>query len=101
MSPAAKAIVVFDAIETKQRKATTGDTSQSGFRKFFSLSRPDSPPSKSPGKERKLVLSGGGSKSKLLEQEDDTNKHEGASRERWRTRGTPEGRKSHRRMSVD
>ncbi|KAH9064162.1 hypothetical protein EDB87DRAFT_1765767 [Lactarius vividus] len=99
MSPAAKAIVVFDAIEAK-RKAATGDTSQSGFRKFFSLTRPDSP-GKSSGKERKLLLSGGGSKSKLLEQEDGTDKREGAARERWRTRGTPEGRKSHRRMSVD
>ncbi|KAH9025075.1 hypothetical protein EDB84DRAFT_1564204 [Lactarius hengduanensis] len=49
MSPAAKAIVVFDAIEAK-RKAPTGDTSQSGFRKFFSLARPDSP-GKSPGKK--------------------------------------------------
>ncbi|KAH9025864.1 hypothetical protein EDB85DRAFT_2149479 [Lactarius pseudohatsudake] len=93
------AIVVFDAIEAK-RKAATGDTSQSGFRKFFSLARPDSP-GKSPGKERKLVLSGGGSKNKLLEQEDGTDKREGAARERWRTRGAPEGRKSHRRMSVD
>jgi hypothetical protein len=101
MSPAAKAIVVFDAIEAKQRKATTGDASQSSFRKFFSLSRPDSPPGKSPGKERKLVLSGGGSKSKLLEQEDGTSKREAAAQERWRARGTPEGRKSHRRMSVD
>lgn len=101
MSPAAKAIVVFDAIDAK-RRPPAGDTPQpSGFRKFFSLSRPDSP-GKSPGKERKSVLSGGGSKSRLLEQEDGTtNKREGAARERWRMRGTPEGTKSHRRMSVD
>ena len=98
MSPAAKAIVVFDAIESKQQKATTGNAPQSSFRKFFSLSRPDSPPIKSPGKDRNLVLSGGGSKSRLLEQEDGTSRREGAPR---RTRETPEGRKSHRRMSVD
>jgi len=97
MSPAAKAIVVFDAIEAK-RKA--GETSQSSFRKIFSLSRPDSP-SKSLGKERKLALSGGGSKNKLLEQEDGTNKREGAAREPGRMRGVPEGTKGHRRMSVD
>ena len=97
MSPAAKAIVVFDAIESK-RKAGSGDAPQSSFRKFFSLSRPDSP-GKSPGKDRKLVLSGGGSKSKLLEQEDGTNKREGSSTRR--TRGMPEGRKNNRRMSVD
>ena len=96
MSPAAKAIVVFDAIESK-RKAGSGDAPQSSFRKFFSLSRPDSP-GKSPGKDRKLTLSSGGSKSKLLEQEDGTNKREGSAR---RTRGMPEGRKGNRRMSVD
>lgn len=99
MSPAAKAIVVFDAIEAK-RKATSGDASQSSFRKFFSLSRPDSP-GKSPGKEKKLALAGGGSKSKLLEQEDGTNIREVAARDRVRTRGMPEGRKSNRRMTVD
>jgi hypothetical protein len=94
MSPAAKAIVVFDAIEAKQRKATTGDASQSSFRKFFSLSRPDSPPGKSPGKERKLVLSGGGSKSKLLEQEDGTSVREGAARGALaRTRGSARRKK--------
>ena len=99
MSPAAKAIVVFDAIEAK-RKATSGDASQSSFRKFFSLSRPDSP-GKSPGKEKKLALTSGGSKSKLLEQEDSTNIREGAARDRVRTRGTPEGRKSSRRMTAN
>jgi hypothetical protein len=99
MSPAAKAIVVFDAIEAK-RKATSGDASQSSFRKFFSLSRPDSP-GKSPGKEKKLALAGGGSKSKLLEQEDGTSVREGAARDRARTRGVPEGRKSNRRMTFD
>ena len=99
MSPAAKAIVVFDAIEAK-RKATNGDPPQSSFRKFFSLSRPDSP-GKSPDKLRKLALTGGGSKCKLLEQEDGANQREGAARERLRTRGMPEGRKGNRRMSVD
>ncbi|KAI0307860.1 hypothetical protein B0F90DRAFT_1664843 [Multifurca ochricompacta] len=99
MSPTAKAIVIIDAMEAK-RKAAGGDVSQSNFRKFFSLSRPDSPSSKSPGKERKLVLSSGGSKSKILEQEDDAKKREG-SRERWRLRGMAEVTQGDRRMSVD
>jgi hypothetical protein len=97
MSAAAKAIVIIDAMEAK-RKATAGDSSQSAFRKFFSLSRPDSP-SKSPGKERR-PLSPGGSKSKLVEQEDNSKKREGA-RERGRLSRMPEATKSDRRMSVD
>ncbi|KAI0257500.1 hypothetical protein BJV78DRAFT_1150379 [Lactifluus subvellereus] len=98
MSPAAKAIVIIDAVEAK-RKATGGESSQSAFRKFFSLSRPDSP-SKSPGKERRLPSPPGGSKSKFVEQEDNGKKREGG-RERRRVKGMSEVTKSDRRMSVD
>jgi hypothetical protein len=97
MSPTAKAIVIIDAMEAK-RKATGGDSSQSAFRKFFSLSRPDSP-GKSPGKERR-PLSPGGSKSRVMEQADNGKKREGG-RERGRVKGMPEVRKSDRRMSMD
>ena len=93
MSPAAKAIVIIDAMQAK-RKATSGDPPQSSFRKFFSLSRPASP--KSPNKEG-LALSSGGGKGKVVEQEDNIKKRDGT-RERWRVR---EVRKSDRRMSVD
>jgi hypothetical protein len=98
MSAAAKAIVVIDAVEAK-RRATAADSSQSAFRKFFSLARPRSP-SKSPGKERRLPLSPGGSRSKLVEQEDNSRNREGG-RERWRVKGMPEVTKSDRRVSVD
>ncbi|KAI0004278.1 hypothetical protein BJV74DRAFT_881428 [Russula compacta] len=94
MSPAAKAIVIIDAMQAK-RKATSGDAPQSSFRKFFSLSRPASP--KSPSKEGGLALSSGGGKGKVVEQEDNIKKRDGT-RERWRVR---EVRKSDRRMSVD
>ena len=97
MSPTAKAIVIIDAMEAK-RKATGGDSSQSAFRKFFSLSRPDSP-GKSPGKERR-PLSPGGSKSRIVEQADNGKKREGG-REHGRVKGMPEVRKSDRRMSMD
>ena len=65
MSPAAKAIVILDAVQSK-RKATSGDATQSGFRKFFSLSRRDSP-GKSPSKGKKFTLAGGGIKSEWLD----------------------------------
>jgi hypothetical protein len=89
MSPAAKAIVIIDAMQAK-RKATSGDAPQSSFRKFFSLSRPSSP--KSPSKEARPALSGGGGNGKMMEQEDYMKKREGTRR----TRGM-----SDRRMSVD
>jgi len=101
MSPAAKAIVIIDAMQAK-RKPTSGDNPQSSFRKFFSLSRPGSP--KSSNKEGRttpssLSLSSGGAKGKVVE--DDSLKKRGGSRERWRVRGMPEVTKSNRRMSVD
>lgn len=85
MSPAAKAIVIIDAMQAK-RKATSGDAPQSSFRKFFSLSRPESP--KSPSKEGRPTLAGGGAKGKMVEREDSVRKREGT----WRMRGTPEAR---------
>jgi hypothetical protein len=94
MSPAAKAIVIIDAMQAKQ-KATPGDAPQSSFRKFFSLSRPDSP--KSPSKEGRPALSGGGAKGKTVERGGSVRRREGT----WRMRGTPEVTKSHRRLSVD
>ncbi len=94
MSPAAKAIVIIDAMQAK-RKATSGDAPQSSFRKFFSLSRPDSP--KSPSKEGRPAFSSGGAKGKVVEQEDNVRRREGT----WRMRGTPEVTKSNRRISVD
>jgi hypothetical protein len=94
MSPAAKAIVIIDAMQAK-RKATSGDAPQSSFRKFFSLSRPESP--KSSGKEGRPAWSGSGAKSKVVEQEDNVRRQEGT----WRMRGTPEVTKSNRRISVD
>ena len=94
MSPAAKAIVIIDAMQAK-RKTTSGDAPQSSFRKFFSLSRPESP--KSPSKEGRPALSGGGAKGKMVEREDSVRKREGM----WRMRGTPEVTKSQRRISVD
>jgi hypothetical protein len=98
MSAAAKAIVVIDAMEAK-RKATGGDSSQSAFRKFFSLSRPDSP-NKSPNKERRTPSSLS-PKGKLAEQEDNSRKREGG-RERWRVKGMPsEVTKSDQRITVD
>jgi hypothetical protein len=98
MSAAAKAIVVIDAVEAK-RRAAAADSSQSAFRKIFSLARPRSP-SKSPGKERRRPLSPGESRSKLVEQEDNSRKREGG-REHWRVKGMPEVTKSDRRVSVD
>jgi hypothetical protein len=94
MSPAAKAIVIIDAMQAK-RKTASGDAPQSSFRKFFSLSRPESP--KSPTKEGRPNLSGGGAKGKMVEREDSVRRREGT----WRRRGTPEVTKSHRRISVD
>jgi hypothetical protein len=94
MSPAAKAIVIIDAMQAK-RKATSGDAPQSSFRKFFSLSRPESP--KSPSKEGRPTLSGGEAKGKMVERGDSVRRREGT----WRMRGTPEVTKSHRRISVD
>lgn len=85
MSPAAKAIVIIDAMQAK-RKTTSGDGSQSSFRKFFSFSRPESP--KSPSKEGRPALSGGGAKGKMVEREDSVRRREGT----WRMRGTPEAR---------
>jgi hypothetical protein len=84
MSPAAKAIVVIDAMQAKRK-----DAPQSSFRKFFSLSRPGSP--KSASKEGR-ALSGGGGKGKMMEQEDNMKKREGTRRMRGM---------SDRRMSVD
>jgi len=103
MSPAAKAIVIIDAMQAK-RKATSGDSPQSSFRKFFSLSRPGSPKSSNTNKEGRttpssLSLSSGGAKGKVAE--DDSLKKREGSRERWRVRGMPEVTKSNRRMSVD
>jgi hypothetical protein len=95
MSAAAKVIVAVDAVEAK-RRATTADSSQSAFRKFFSF-RPRSP-TRSP--ERGLPLSTGGNRSKLVEKEDDSRKREGG-RERWRVKGMPEVTKSDQRVSVD
>lgn len=94
MSAAAKAIVIIDAMQAK-RKGTSGDAPQSGFRKFFSLSRPDSP--KSPGKETKVALSAGRGKGKMVESEDNGKKRE-ETRERWHVKRMS---KSDRRMSVD
>ena len=94
MSPAAKAIVIIDAMQAK-RKPTSGDAPQSSFRKFFSLARPESP--KSPSKEGRPALSGGGAKGKTVEREDSVRRREGT----WRMRGTPEVTKSNRRLSVD
>ena len=65
MSPAAKAIGIFDAVQSR-RKATSGDATQSSFRKFFSLSRRDSP-GKSPSKGKKFTLAGGEIKSEWLD----------------------------------
>ncbi|KAI9512786.1 hypothetical protein F5148DRAFT_1279309 [Russula earlei] len=96
MSPAAKAIVIIDAMQAK-RKATSGDTSQSSFRKFFNLSRPGSP--KPPSKEPRTISPSGGGKAKFVEP-DNLKKREG-SRERWRVRGMPEVTNGNRRMSVD
>jgi hypothetical protein len=99
MSAAAKAIVIIDAMEAK-RKATGGDSSQSAFRKFFSLSRPDSP-NKSSGKERRTPSRSLSPNNRLVEQEDNSRKREGG-RERWRARGTPsEVTKSDQRIAVD
>jgi hypothetical protein len=94
MSPAAKAIVIIDAMQAK-RKTTSSDAPQSSFRKFFSLSRPGSP--KSPSKEERPALSGGGAKGKMVERGDSVRRREGT----WRMRGTPEVTKSNRRISVD
>ncbi|KAI0274701.1 hypothetical protein BC834DRAFT_965198 [Gloeopeniophorella convolvens] len=96
MSPAAKAIVIIDAMESKRK--VTNEGSSSGLRRFFSLSRQESP-SKSPDKGRKRTSSGGVSKVKSFEQEEAERKRSGV-RERWRKR-TPEATKSDRRMSVD
>jgi hypothetical protein len=90
MSPAAKAIVIIDAVQAKRK-----DAPQSSFRKFFSLSRPESP--KSPSKEGRPALSGGGAKGKMVEREDSVRRREGTRR----MRGTPEVTKSHRRISLD
>jgi hypothetical protein len=81
MSPAAKAIVIIDAVQAKRK-----DAPQSSFRKFFSLSRPESP--KSPSKEGRPALSGGGAKGKMVEREDSVRRREGTRR----MRGTPEAR---------
>jgi len=99
MSAAAKAIVIIDAMQAK-RKATSGDAPQSSFRKFFSLSRPDSP--KSPSKESKVAssLSSGRGKGKMAESEDSLKKREGT-RERWHVRRASEAAKGDRRMSVE
>ena len=86
MSAAAKAIVIIDAVQAK-RKPPSGESS---FRKFFSLSRPDSP--KSPSTEGRPAFSGGGGKGKVVEQEDYTKKREGMRR----TRGMSEVTKSNR-----
>jgi len=94
MSAAAKAIVIIDAVQAK-RKGTSGDAPQSGFRKFFSLSRPGSP--KSQDKENKVALSSGRGKGKMVESEDNAKKRE-ETRERWHVRRMS---KSDRRMSVD
>ena len=94
MSAAAKAIVIIDAMQAK-RKGTSGDAPQSGFRKFFSLSRPDSP--KSPSKETKVALSSGRGKGKMVESEDNGKKRE-ETRERWHVKRMS---KSDRRMTVD
>ena len=94
MSSAAKAIVIIDAMQAK-RKAASGDGPQSSFRKFFSLSRPESP--KSPSREGRPSLSGGGAKGKMVEREDSVRRRE----EARRTRGTPEVTRSHRRKTVD
>jgi len=94
MSAAAKAIVIIDAMQAK-RKGASGDPPQSGFRKFFSLSRPDSP--KSPDKENKVALSSGRGKGKMVASEDNAKKRE-ETRERWHVRRMS---KSDRRMSVD
>lgn len=93
MSAAAKAIVIIDAMQAK-RKTTSGDAPQSSFRKFFSLSRPESP--KSPSKEGRPSLSDGGARGKV-EREDSLRRREGT----WRMRGTPEVTKNNRRISVD
>lgn len=85
MSPAAKAIVIIDAMQAK-RKTTSGDAPQSSFRKFFSLSRPEPP--KSPSNEGRPGLSGGGAKGKMVEREDSVRRREGTRR----MRGTPEVR---------
>jgi len=94
MSAAAKAIVIIDAMQAK-RKGTSGDAPQSGFRKFFSLSRPDSP--KPPSKETKVALSSGRGKGKMVESEDNGKKRE-ETRERWHVKRMS---KSDRRMTVD
>lgn len=94
MSPAAKAIVIIDAMQAKRKASSDGP--QSSFRKFFNLSRPESP--KSPTKERRPSLPGGGAKGKMVEREDSVRRREGT----WRTRGTPEvTTKRDRRVTVD
>jgi hypothetical protein len=97
MSAAAKAIVIIDAVQAK-RKATSGDGPQSSFRKFFSLSRPDSP--KSPSKESKVPLSSGRGKGRMVDSEDNSKKRDGT-RERWHMRRMSETAKHDRRLSVD
>lgn len=94
MSAAAKAIVLIDAMQAK-RKAPSGDASQSSFRKFFSISRPDSP--KSPSKEGRPAFPSGGGKGRVADQEDNMKRREGTRR----TRGMTEVTKSNRRMSVE
>ena len=94
MSAAAKAIVIIDAVQAK-RKGTSGDAPQSGFRKFFSLSRPGSP--KPPDNESKVALSSGRGKGKMMESEDNARRRE-ETRERWHVRRMS---KSNRRMSVE
>ncbi len=91
MAPAAKAIVIIDAMQAK-RKA---DAPQSSFRKFFSLSRPGSP--KSPSKDERPAFPGGGAKGKMVEREDSVRRRDGT----WRMRGTPEVTKRDRRLTVD
>ena len=93
MSPAAKAIVIIDAMQAKRKH--TSDAPQSSFRKFFSLSRPESP--KSPVREGRPSLSSSGDKGKMVERGDSVRKREGT----WRTRGTSEVTKRNRRMTVD
>jgi hypothetical protein len=94
MSAAAKAIVIIDAMQAK-RKGTSGDPPQSGFRKFFSLSRPESP--KSPGKETKAALPNSRGKGKMVESEDNGKKRE-ETRERWHVKRMS---RSDRRMTVE
>ncbi|KAI0053298.1 hypothetical protein FA95DRAFT_1568639 [Auriscalpium vulgare] len=107
MSPAAKAIVIIDAMETKRTAAEkdASDPPSSGLRRLFSLNsgspKQPPPPGPAPLKDRKaktIATAGGVQKTKTIEQEERDAK-KGASR--WRRKGPSTVSKSSQRISVD